>query len=95
MDGHMYFENQVFKIRYDLMMNIKSENIKQKYFIDKYTNILDLQKGEQVMANMPKMSLICHKQFYITNNFKYKKPYKIIVLPYLHERKLYLNKMKP
>lgn len=44
---------------------------------------------------MPKLSLNCHKQFYITNNQKFKKPYTIIVLPYLHERKLYLNKMKP
>ena len=95
MDGHMYFDNSVFKLRYDLMMNTRSDFIEEEKFIDKYTDILDLQKGEMVLAKFPKLSLQCHKQFYITNNQKYKKPYKLIVLPYLHERKLYLNTMKP
>jgi hypothetical protein len=61
MDGHIYFDNQVFKIRYDTMVNTKSDNILQEHFISKYSNILDLKKGEKVLAKMPKLSLNCHK----------------------------------
>lgn len=94
MDGHMYFDNSVYKIRYDTMINTKSDNIKQEHFIDKYTDILDLKKGEKVQQKMPKLSLNCHKQIYLVANQTYKKPIKLIILPYLHERKLYLNNLK-
>lgn len=95
MDGHMYFDNQVFKIRYDTMINTKSDNIKQEHYIDKYANILDLKKGERVLAKMPKLSLNCHKTIYLVSNQPFRKPYKLIILPYLHERRLYLNNLKP
>ena len=32
---------------------------------------------------------------YFTRNKKWYKPNKLIIMPYLHERKVYLNKMKP
>ena len=60
-NGHLYFDNQVFKLRYDIMIKTKSESINEKHFIDKYDNILDLKVGEKVMTNMPKLSLVSHK----------------------------------
>ena len=44
----MYFGNEVYKFRYDLMQK-KNDQIKQEYLVDKYAQILDLKKGEMVM----------------------------------------------
>ena len=44
---------------------------------------------------MPLKSIELHKMAYFTYNQKYSKPMKMIILPYLHERRIYLNKMKP
>lgn len=61
MNGHMYFDNQVLKIRYDSMLFTKSDFIGENNFIDKYNNILDMKKGERVFAQMPVISMSCHK----------------------------------
>lgn len=57
----MYFDNSVFKIRYDTMIHTKSDYVDEANLIDKYENLLDLKKGEMVLAKMPKFSLVCHK----------------------------------
>ena len=44
---------------------------------------------------MPIISLQSHRQVYLLSNQRHKKPFKIMMLPYLHERKIYLNSMKP
>lgn len=94
MDGHMYFDNQVLKVRYDSMMHTKSDFIGENNFIDKYINILDMKRGEKVFAQMPVTSMSCHKQIYLISNQVQRQPMKLIVMPYMHERKLFLNKMK-
>jgi hypothetical protein len=60
-----------------------------------YQNILDLNPGETVMAKMPILSMELHRKVYVTVNQQFRKPFRVIILPYLHERKIYLNKMKP
>lgn len=77
------------------MLSSRLDSISEDLFINKYDNILDLQRGEQVLAKMPELSLNCHKQMYFLANQTFRNPYKLVVLPYLHERKLYINKMKP
>jgi len=94
-EGHMYFNNKVFKVRYDTMIKENSDRLEQTDFFNKYENILDMKLGERVMAKMPKLSIAGHKTMYLVSNYLFKLPYKVILLPYLHERKLYLNEMKP
>ena len=67
-DGHMYFDNQVFKFRYDNM--VEGDIIPEFEFVDKYKHILDLKIGEVVMCKMPKLSLINNKQLYMVSNPK-------------------------
>lgn len=67
----------------------------QEEAFDKYENLLDLKKGETVVCGTPITSLELHKMAYFTRNKRFYKPSRLIILPYLHERKIYLNKMKP
>ena len=48
-----------------------------------------------VVAGTPLVSLELHKMAYFTRNARLYKPNRLVILPYLHERKIYLNKMKP
>jgi len=42
MDGHLYFDNAVFKFRYDEMLASKVDLVEENLFINKYDYILDL-----------------------------------------------------
>ena len=55
-DGHIYYNNNVIKIRYDLFNN-KGINYKENELFDYYFNIFDLQPGERVKANTPLESM--------------------------------------
>lgn len=94
-DGHFYFNNEVIKVRYDQIRKAKFKQVDQITLFDHYDNILDLKANEQIQANYPILSIQNHRQVYLTRNPDSHKPFKLIILPYLHERKIYLNPMKP
>jgi len=45
-DGHIYYENKVIKIRYDLLEQHK--DVDQIHLFDQYTNILLLEKNDYI-----------------------------------------------
>ena len=47
------------------------------------------------MTNCPIDSISFHKFVYVIKNNIDMRPAKVIVMPYLHEKKIYLNRMKP
>lgn len=94
-DGHLYFSNDVIKIRYDLIERPDSNNFQAEEIFDFYDGIFKLKKNERVMTNCPIDSISFHKFVYVIKNNIEMKPAKVIVLPYLHEKKIYLNRMKP
>jgi hypothetical protein len=61
---------------------------------DIYFNIFDLQKNEKVRSNTPMDSIKSHRFAYIIQNQVDFTPKKLMILPYLHERKIYLNRIK-
>jgi len=67
-DGHIYFNNEVYKVRYDIMKETRSQNISQGQFIDPYNEILDLTPSESVRSDTPMISIANHRQLYIINN---------------------------
>lgn len=93
-DGHMYYNNNVIKIRYDLIFSEKNQNLKQNEIFDYYFDIFDLQPGRKVRSNTPLDSIRSHKFAYIISDKNFDKPYKLLVYPYLHDRKIYLNRIK-
>jgi hypothetical protein len=92
-DGHIYYNNNVIKIRYDLFNN-KGIHYKENELFDYYFNIFELQKGERVRANTPLDSMRSHRFGYIISNKEIYSTLKIILMPYLHENKIYLNREK-
>ena len=65
----------------------------QDIYFNQYPNVLQLDETETVKMNSPLDSLQTHKFAYIILN-KSLKPKRLIMLPYLHERKIFLNRMK-
>ena len=66
-DGHIYYNNNVIKIRYDLFNN-KGIIYKENELFDYYFNIFDLEIGERVKANTPLDSMKSHRFAYIISN---------------------------
>ena len=52
-DGHVYFNNNVIKLRYDLMKKYPNRADLQYLFFNQYTNILNLREGETLKTNCP------------------------------------------
>ena len=92
-DGHFYFGNQVFKVRYDLLSNQKGKEYDENHIFDKYSSLLHLDYKEQVICKAPILSQDQHRMVYISINRGLLKPKRFIILPYLHERKIYLNQI--
>lgn len=93
-DGHFYFDNEVIKIRYDVLRQPQTKRYTEKMVFDNYEGLLDLQEGETVQSNNPFLDIFTNRMFYFTRNSSKLKPKRILMLPFLHERKVYLNRMK-
>jgi hypothetical protein len=52
-DGHIYFNNNVIKLRYDLMKKYSNRLDLQHLFFNQYKNILNLREGETLKTNCP------------------------------------------
>lgn len=94
-EGHMYFSNNVIKIRYDLIQRPNSSQYSEKQVFDFYEDIFKLKKNEIIMANCPLVSDVMNKFVYIIRNQKLYTPPQIIVLPFLHENRIVLHRNKP
>ena len=90
-DGHIYYNNNVIKIRYDLF-NQSGITYKENEIFDYYFNIFELEEGERVKARTPLDSIKSHRLAYIVSNKESYSSQKIILMPYLHENKIYLNR---
>jgi len=92
-DGHMYYSNCIIKIRYDLLQKKNMQDLKENEAFDFYENVLSLEPEELVRIRMPICSLRYHRFVYMTYAQKSLRPSKIMFLPFLHERKVYLSRM--
>jgi hypothetical protein len=77
-----------------LMKHYGANGQNQEIYFNSYHNILTLEEGETIKTNMPMESLQSHRLAYVVLNNQDLKPKKMIIVPYLHERKIYLNRMK-
>jgi hypothetical protein len=93
-DGHLYFENSVFKFRYENAYRSNTKEIHEHLLVNKYSDIINLERGEIIMGKICLMSINESKQIYLYTNNKKRGPIKILILPFLHDRKIFLNKAK-
>jgi hypothetical protein len=54
-----------------------------------------LQQNERVRTDTPLNSYQSHKLAYIITDKLMKNPMRVLVVPYLHDRRIYLNRLKP
>jgi len=84
----------VIKIRYDLIESFDSHRYKENEIFDYYFDIFELKKGRVVRSNTPLDSHQNHRFGYITTDRLQKGTKKLNILPYLHENRIYLNRLK-
>ena len=94
-EGHIYFSNHVIKIRYDLIDSLQYSTLKESDIFDYYFDIIKLKGiGNKVMLGSPFDSNTMNRFVYIIQDSKNSKPNRVLILPYLHERRVYLQRYK-
>ena len=91
-DGHIYYSNNVIKIRYDIINEETKNTLKENELFDYYFNIFPIDDGSEVKEGTPLDGIRSHKFAYITSNKKTYSEMKIYMTPYLHEKKIFLNR---
>ena len=67
-NGHIYFGNDVFKMRYDLIKRFGADKLSQDLFFDKYTDIFPIENDEIILSSTPVICNIFKKFVYIVRN---------------------------
>ena len=89
-NGHIYYGNNVLKIRYDLITNVNSSQYSVSNMFDFYKNIIDIAPGKRILSQSPKDSQKSHKFVYIISDPINMQSRQILVTPHLHDRKIML-----
>ena len=93
-EGHMYYNNDVIKIRYDLISHPNSHQYKESEIFDYYFDIFALGDNEKVKSDTPLDCIKAHRFAYIISDIERRNPQMLLILPYLHEKSIYINRMK-
>ena len=93
-DGHLYYDNNVIKIRYDLILSDNNQMFKENELFDYYFNIFIIDKNQKMLEDTPLDSIKSHRFGYIMMDQNNETPQTLIILPYLHDHKIYLNRIK-
>ena len=93
-NGYIYYNNSVIKMRIDLIRSAKSYKYKEVELFDFYDNVLSLGSTIQIRSGTPLDSIRYRRFIYLTRDKDCNLPVKIMMLPYLHQRRIYLNRLK-
>ena len=63
-------------------------------YFNKYEEVLALEQGETIKIDSPLDSMQAHRFGYIMLNNEFLSCKRLLIVPYLHERRVYLNRMK-
>ena len=64
--GHIYFSNNIIKIRYDCL--IENSSYKEYEIFDYYPDVFMLKQSERIIANCPLFSPTFHRLVYFIKN---------------------------
>ena len=95
-NGHIYYNNNCIKIRYDVLdkMANQANLLTEEEVFDLYLNCFPLKPNEKIRAGTPIDSQKIHKFVYIKRDLEMNEASTITILPYLHERRVYMNRKK-
>ena len=89
--GHIYFNNRVIKVRYDLMSD-PTLDMNEEIFFDHYSEVLHLKNSNDVIQpGSPLIACMYNRLAYVVENIVDLAPRTLVIMPYLHERKVLLN----
>ena len=92
-EGHIYFINWVIKIRYDLIDKSNGGELKENQLFDYYSNIIPLKNSNTyISSGTPHLTCAYRRLAYVIRNRREFQPDRILILPYLHDRRIYLNR---
>jgi hypothetical protein len=75
------------------MDNRLNQKLTVESVFDDYDNILDVGETRLILSHYPFICKRFHRMAYFTHHRRSLKALKVYVLPFLHERRLYLNRM--
>lgn len=93
-DGYIYYSNDLIKIRYDLLDAPNGDKLDEHELFDYIEDIFDLNDGERVNSSTPIDSYRYHRMAYVISDKVNFGISNVMMVPYLHDRKIYLNKPK-
>jgi hypothetical protein len=93
-DGHMYFSNDLIKIRYDLIYDSKRNQtfLNEEMLFDNYDDCFKLDRSELVRSKTPLISLNGNRFCYIISDKFKKLPIDVFIIPFLHDKRIELGK---
>ena len=93
-DGHIYYNKNVIKIRYDLTNSIESFKYTEADIFDWFEDLFDIPLNFKINSNTPFDSFSGHRFCYFISDQGKKKPKQLLIVPYLHEKKVFLSRIK-
>jgi hypothetical protein len=93
LDGHLYFGNKVIKVRFDLNKKNRTHDFNESELFDEYSNIFDLKDHESFLSLSPLCSY-GNRLAYVKRNKDDLESHEIMIVPFLHENRVYLNRLK-
>ena len=68
LDGHMYHENSVIKLRYDLIGRKSKEYLNEDNFFDFYNDVLPLRRDMTIISESILLSASRHRMAFIAED---------------------------
>lgn len=81
-------------MRYELMAEYRVSEFDTCDVFNKYPDVLQLKDNDKVKTKSPLNSIQSHRFAYVILNSKDLYPKRVMMMPYLHERKIFLNRIK-
>ena len=85
----------MINIRYDLVRKSQTTKLTDEQIFNSYGNLFDMSSGTEILADNPIVCVEFNRMVYFSKNSRNFGPKKLTVIPYMHERKIYLNKQRP
>jgi hypothetical protein len=90
-EGHIYYGNKVIKIRYDLIRDQKY--LDENKIFNHYKKILPITNDNyHIQSGLPLQTCLYNRLVYIFTNPNQFPARRILILPFLHDRKIVLNR---
>ena len=90
-EGHIYYGNKVIKIRYDLINNQKY--LDETKIFNQYNKILPIKNPNyNIQSGLPLQTCLYNRLVYVFTNQNQFHARRILILPFLHDRKIVLNR---